>query len=343
MKFKNIIGHRLIKQRFKNMARDKRIPHSLLFTGSEGIGKRLTAFSLGAYINCRSRQKNRPCLKCISCKRVLNGSHPLIRFIGSPKKEPHIVLNYGSGLKIRFNNMVHSGRRRSITSGKDKPAEKNKNNQISKTVKINIDQIRELKKEANHKPYIDGKKIFIIDDVAQASGEALNGILKVLEEPPGSTYFILITFSPRKLLPTVHSRCQTVEFSPLTDRQMENFINKKVDKKLNKETAEKLIDISDGSPGKFLKFLDIEEFISDNINITDFFKVISKQFSDREESIEKLNMLLKKEGVDFNRSPGEKKYRNIKVMEKAIRDLNKNANITLTVSNMFLKLGLTDI
>ncbi|MGM0441217.1 MAG: ATP-binding protein [Elusimicrobiota bacterium] len=347
MKFNNIIGHSSIKKRLKKMVINERVPHALLFYGAEGIGKRLTAFVLGAMINCQDEGKEKPCLKCLSCKRFKANSHPLIKFIGSPKKEPEIVLDYGMDMNVKFNNMITAGKNRTDSlenfEAGGETVKNSSGGSINKTVKINIDQIRELKREACHKPYIDGKKVFIIDDVASASREALNGILKILEEPPESTFFILITSKPQKLLPTIHSRCQKIEFSPLTNGQMEKFVNKSIDKKLEPESRKKLINISGGSPGKFIKFLEVEEFISDKIEITKFFKEIGKEFSDRQKSLEKLNVLLKKEGHEFRKNPHEEGYNNIKLIEQAIQSLNRNSNTTLTVANMFLKLGITDI
>ncbi len=80
---------------------------------------------------------------------------------------------------------------------------------------IKIEAIRELKETAYLHPLEGKAKMILIDQADTLTDAAANALLKILEEPPSQTYFILITPKPLKLLPTIRSRCQNLEFSPL--------------------------------------------------------------------------------------------------------------------------------
>ncbi|MBC7098501.1 DNA polymerase III subunit gamma/tau [Candidatus Bipolaricaulota bacterium] len=81
-----------------------------------------------------------------------------------------------------------------------------------------IDQIRKLREEVGYVPAGARYKVYIIDEVHMLTGEAFNALLKTLEEPPPHVIFIFATTEPHKVPPTVLSRCQAFEFSPIPER-----------------------------------------------------------------------------------------------------------------------------
>lgn len=83
---------------------------------------------------------------------------------------------------------------------------------------IRVEQLRDLKHKAALKPLEGDAKIFIIDQAEKMTLAGANALLKILEEPPALTYFILITSKPSRLLPTIVSRCQRLEFGPLDEK-----------------------------------------------------------------------------------------------------------------------------
>lgn len=85
---------------------------------------------------------------------------------------------------------------------------------------IKIEVIRDLKHVVYLHP-LEGKcKVVLIDKADALTDAAANALLKILEEPPSQTYFILVTARSMKLLPTIRSRCQRVDFSPLTEEEI---------------------------------------------------------------------------------------------------------------------------
>ena len=87
-----------------------------------------------------------------------------------------------------------------------------------------IDQIRKLREEVSYVPAGARYKVYIIDEVHMLTGEAFNALLKTLEEPPPHVIFIFATTEPHKVPPTVLSRCQAFEFSPIPERLIQEKV-----------------------------------------------------------------------------------------------------------------------
>jgi DNA polymerase III subunit delta' len=92
---------------------------------------------------------------------------------------------------------------------------------------IKIEQMRFLKQMAYLKPLSGSKRVFIVEQAEQMNAEAANSLLKVLEEPPLHTHIVLITSNPFLLLPTIRSRCQALNFSPVTREEIERILLEK--------------------------------------------------------------------------------------------------------------------
>ncbi|MFH1783617.1 MAG: DNA polymerase III subunit delta' [bacterium] len=91
---------------------------------------------------------------------------------------------------------------------------------------VSIAQIRMVQHDANLRPLEGAVKTYIIEDAHMMTTEAMNCLLKILEEPPSSVVFILLTSNPAGLLPTITSRCQSVRFSALKREQIRDFLVK---------------------------------------------------------------------------------------------------------------------
>ena len=83
-----------------------------------------------------------------------------------------------------------------------------------------VDNVRELREEANYRPMQGRTKVYIIDEVHQLSKSAFNALLKTLEEPPAHVKFIFATTEPHKVIETVLSRCQVLKLSALSEEKI---------------------------------------------------------------------------------------------------------------------------
>jgi len=91
------------------------------------------------------------------------------------------------------------------------------------------------------------RRIVIVDPADRMSDDAQNCLLKTLEEPPERCLFVLLTVRPEALFPTIRSRCHTVLFTPLAEKEMRRFIEPL---KLDAATADWVIALAAGSPGR---------------------------------------------------------------------------------------------
>lgn len=170
-----ILEHRRQIEQLRRALATQRLPHALLFSGPSGIGKRLVATELTAALFC-PQAAEREGEACGTCIACR---------------------------KLVSNNHP------------DFFAIEPETSESGAVQTIKIDPLRELSAKLQLHPLEAPVKIAIIDNADKMSLEAENSILKILEEPPPLTHFILITASPHRLLPTIRSRCQHLTFSPL--------------------------------------------------------------------------------------------------------------------------------
>ncbi|MBU0994543.1 MAG: DNA polymerase III subunit delta' [Proteobacteria bacterium] len=134
---------------------------------------------------------------------------------------------------------------------------------------IKIAQIRELIHVLSRKPYEALKRVIIIHDADAINTEAGNALLKVLEEPPDKTFFILITTQNGHVLPTIASRCQQIKFNPVSKKTIISHLVDKLgvpeEKALiiaqmadgNLPEAERMADLESGNHTNWLSLRDI--------------------------------------------------------------------------------------
>ncbi len=109
---------------------------------------------------------------------------------------------------------------------------------------LKIEQMRFLKEMAHLKPMAGRKRVFIVKQAEKMNEEASNSLLKVLEEPPSFSQIILITPNPYRIIPTIKSRCQVFQFSPIPTEEIRNAL---MTKGIKPEKARILAQFVDGN------------------------------------------------------------------------------------------------
>lgn len=218
--FSRLIGNEEAKDALRNLLTGGRVPGSLLFTGEEGVGKKLFALELAKAFNCRHRKGVESCDECSSCRRL---SHSTFPPFGKDEDDKNRMIwsEHGDVAMARPYKQI-----------------------------IRVGPMRELEREANFRPFEGTARVFIIEDADRMNESASNALLKTLEEPPPTTHLILTTSNPTVLLPTIRSRCQVIRFSPIAAEQIEKFLVE--DKDVPREDAELLAHVSHGSIGRAL-------------------------------------------------------------------------------------------
>ena len=118
---------------------------------------------------------------------------------------------------------------------------------------IKVDQIREVQRRLTTRPTLGDNRAVIIDPADDLERGAANALLKSLEEPPIGTFFLLISHSPARLLPTIRSRCRTLRFPSLSDEALGRFLAEQTDAPADERSA--AIAAAAGSPGAALAFV----------------------------------------------------------------------------------------
>src|SRR5258706_4041814 len=169
---------------------DKR-PQALLLHGAQGVGKLALAERFAQLLLCEKRgQGTQPCGACEGCRWFLGGNHPDVRFL-----EPEILA-------------------RNLPEPEEGEEEKKKDKKPSN--QILIDQARALGDFVHVVSHRGGRRVAIIHPAEDMNTATANSLLKILEEPPASAFFLLVSHRPARLLPTIRSRCVPVPV-PLPD------------------------------------------------------------------------------------------------------------------------------
>ena len=185
MTFSSIIGHERPVNILKRAIQNDAVAHAYLFSGEQGVGKRLTAQVFAAALNCTAAGPAGACGVCSSCRKSAAGTHPDVRVVMPESHDEQLLATLSSKEAAKASD------------------------------EIKIDQIRRAQESISLKPSEGLKKVLIVDSAETLNDAAQNAFLKTLEEPPGDSLIILITSMPQSLLPTIRSRCQELKFQPL--------------------------------------------------------------------------------------------------------------------------------
>jgi DNA polymerase-3 subunit delta' len=117
---------------------------------------------------------------------------------------------------------------------------------------IKIEHIRDAVREILGLPFEARARVVILDDAHAMTEQAMNALLKALEEPPATSHLVLVTASPRALLPTIRSRCQVLRFGPLPAAILEKHLQERHG--LTADEARLRASLSGGSLGAAVAF-----------------------------------------------------------------------------------------
>jgi DNA polymerase-3 subunit gamma/tau len=122
-----------------------------------------------------------------------------------------------------------------------------------------IDTVRELRKNCQFTPLGGGVRVYILDEIHKATGDAQDALLKILEDTPNHVYFILSTTDPQSLLPTIRGRCCQFQVQPLQDEDMKGLligIAEQENDFVEDEILDQIIQDSQGHPRNALQILE---------------------------------------------------------------------------------------
>jgi DNA polymerase-3 subunit delta' len=196
-----MIGQETVERHLRHALSSGRLPHGLLLVGPGGSGRRHAAHLVARGLLCDAGRTDQPahafgCGNCPSCRRVENGAHPDFHRVMSEAAE------VAAGL--------------AENAGKGSPSSE-----------IKVDAIRALTRTLHMRAFEDKARVVLIVDAHRLNVQAANALLKTLEEPLPQTHILLTAPSGHSVLPTIHSRCARLFFSPLNAAAIQAILEKR--------------------------------------------------------------------------------------------------------------------
>ncbi len=236
MQFNRIIGHQALKEQLVSTVKENRVSHAQLFLGPEGSGSLALALAYAQFINCEDRQATDSCGKCSSCIKYEKLIHPDLHFSYPffAKKPDETASTYMEEWRKAFlaNPYLSLNHWRGQLEAENKQAN------------INIAEAHDIIKKLSLKAFEAEYKVLImwLPEYLDTQGNAL---LKLIEEPPAKTLFLLVAENQDKILNTIISRTQLVKVNKLGHEELASYLVQ--EKQLSPDRANEIAFIADGN------------------------------------------------------------------------------------------------
>jgi DNA polymerase-3 subunit delta' len=215
LRFSSVAGHNDLKQRLVQSVKEGRIPHAQLFHGTPGAGTLPLALAYATYLSCTQRQAGDSCGKCPSCVKYDKLVHPDLHFAfpvfttKTVTKDPVSDEFIGEWRKALLENPCMTLQQWFACMGPE-----------NKQGIINTSESEAIQKKLSLKAFESSHKVMIIWMPEKMNAHASNKLLKMIEEPPPLTVFLLVSEHPEQLLPTVLSRAQMIRVPRMADKDL---------------------------------------------------------------------------------------------------------------------------
>ena len=265
MNFSQIPGQKEIIGKLIRSVKEERVSHAQMFAGNEGCGSMALALAYARYISCEDRTDHDSCGKCKSCVKYDKMIHPDLHFVfpvikGKKATDP-VSDNYieewrefvGKSPFFTLNNWLDS-----IDVGNAQGL-------------IFASESAEIIRKLSLKTFESDFKIMIIWLPEKMHQSAANKLLKMIEEPPEKTLFLLVSDEPDKVIPTILSRCQMVKIPSFSDHEVESYLIQRFG-----ITKEKASDISHVANGNMIRAIELCENESSSLENLERFKSLMR-------------------------------------------------------------------
>ena len=266
MKFQEVIGQGEAKQRLVKLVEEGRVPHAMLFTGPKGCGKMAMAMAFASYLLCANRHDGDSCGTCQQCIMLRKWAHPDLHFNYPVIKQSGTTSDYkpvSDDFSKEWHDLLADGPYFTIEQWLQ--AMGTTTQQAIMTVK----EADAISHKLSLRSSQGGYKVSLIWLPERMREDTANKLLKMIEEPPSQTVFILVSENPAALLETIRSRTQLFGMHRIAIEDIELALVQK--RGIDEEPAKKLARFAEGSWLKALDALDAEsenrEFLTDFISL----------------------------------------------------------------------------
>jgi DNA polymerase-3 subunit delta' len=237
VQYSEIVGQKEAKKRMLAMVNEQRVPHALMFAGADGSGNLPAALVFAQHLFCKNPSFDGPCNNCTACKQVSKLSHPDLHLVFPIIKsktvtnsddliadfreavldDPYITINKWSGI---------------MDAGNKQPV-------------IPVEEANMILKKLSYTSFEGSYKMMVIWQPEKMNAESANRLLKILEEPPDKTIFVLVAAAPDQLLPTILSRVQLIPFYQSSEEEIIKALVARFH--VNEQAARQAALLSDGN------------------------------------------------------------------------------------------------
>lgn len=296
MQFKDITGYSSIKKQLLQSANSGQVAHAQLFCGPEGSPNLPMALAYAAYLNCENPGEDDACGQCAACSKNNKYIHPDFHFVFPVSSTKNVKAKDAISqaflpdwrkflLEQPFGDLAVWT---SFFGGEDKQ------------VNISKEESRQIIRNLSLKSFEGQYKIMLIWLPEYLHRFAANGILKILEEPPEKTLFLLVSNDSEKLLTTILSRTQMVHIPRFNDEDLTAMLVSRY----NFEPAE-AAEVAHVSEGSLLQALKLKDNSEDNTQqlfaawMRSCFKLEFDQLVQYSEDFHRMNKLAQRTLLQF--------------------------------------------
>lgn len=255
MRFADIQGHEHTKRRLINVVQNNQVAHAQLFFGPEGSPNLTLALAFATYLNCQNRQAKDACGQCASCLKMKKFIHPDVHFVFPISSTKQITRKdvISANFLEAWRSFLYEHPYGNVSDWSYYFDGENKQLSIPK------EEARQILQNLSLKAFQAGYKIMLIWLPEYMHVAAANALLKILEEPPPHTLFLLVSFDAEKILHTVLSRTQQRHISAFTDDTISAILTQQY--QLREDKLSQIVTLAHGNLHKALKLV---EEITDN-------------------------------------------------------------------------------
>ena len=250
MHFAAIQGYLLLKRRLIRLVQTYQVPHAQLFWGPEGNASLPLVLAFVTYLNCQHRLEDDACGQCASCLKMQKLIHPDVKFVF-----PTSATKQCTGKDVVSINFLKTWR----SFLNEHPYGQADDwshylNSEDKQLGISREEARGILQDVSLKGFGGNYKVVLIWLPEYLHITAANALLKVIEEPPPHTLFLLVSNDPDKVIGTIRSRVQQIHVPAFTDEALAGMLRQQ--HTLEQEQLTQIILLADGNLNKALKLVE---------------------------------------------------------------------------------------
>ncbi len=265
MNFSQIPGQTETIARLIRSVTEGRVSHAQLFTGPEGCGSLALALAYARYVSCENRKSDDSCGTCKSCVKYEKMIHPDLHFVFPVVKKKSNEEAVSDNFIEEWREFVGKSPWFTLNSWLDHIEVGNAQGMIFASEASEI--IRKLNLQTFEADY----KIMIIWLPERMHPASANKLLKMIEEPPEKTLFLLVSDEPDKIIPTILSRCQLVKIPSFTNEEIKGFLRGSFG-----TTEIKSTDIARVANGNIIRAIQLTENDESSLQNLEYFKQLMR-------------------------------------------------------------------